>query len=73
MDEERKRKEKKRDKQRTEKSESSFVRANANAIEAQESDRIAKRKKLVLPTPQVGESELEEASLRQGPGYGSAR
>lgn len=38
-----------------------FVLAkNAKAIKMQEQEQIAKRRKLVLPAPQVGEEELEE-------------
>ncbi|RKP27394.1 pre-mRNA splicing factor component-domain-containing protein, partial [Syncephalis pseudoplumigaleata] len=59
-EEERRRKEQKRDKTRNQKSDISFVKASTAALEAQERERIAKRKKLALPAPQVGENELEE-------------
>ncbi|KAI8057057.1 pre-mRNA splicing factor component-domain-containing protein [Syncephalis plumigaleata] len=59
-EEDRKRREQKRDKTRNQKSDISFVKASTGALEAQERERIAKRKKLALPAPQVGENELEE-------------
>ncbi|RKP09426.1 pre-mRNA splicing factor component-domain-containing protein [Thamnocephalis sphaerospora] len=60
IEEEERRKDLKRQKMRTEKGEMPFVQANAKALEEQERERIAKRKKLVLPSPQIGEGELEE-------------
>ncbi|KAI9491325.1 pre-mRNA splicing factor component-domain-containing protein [Zychaea mexicana] len=50
-----------------------FVPAkNAKLIKAQEQEQIFKRRKLVLPAPQVGESELEDI-VKQGTNTENAR
>jgi pre-mRNA-splicing factor CDC5/CEF1 len=45
---------------RAEKNELPFIQVNPKVLEEQERERIAKRKKLQLPEPQIGEQELEE-------------
>jgi len=64
VNEEKKRKKQKTHKDETEGGQINFVPAKSSQLnKLKQAEQISKRRKLVLPAPQVGENELEEVSL----------